>query len=93
MEASDTTAAVNILSPSQVLASAAQARTAANGYVGWKDGKEDNIDRLTVLVKALDAAVAQMRAGEIKGRYQAPDVVAARGALRDLRSFLSNKGD
>lgn len=85
--------AVSALSPSDILVAADQARADATGYVAWKQSKPANIDRLTTLTLALNAAVSKMRAGKVVGKYQAVDVLAAKSALRELRTFLSTKGD
>jgi hypothetical protein len=79
--------------PHDILVAADQARADAYGYVAWKQSKPENIDRLTTLMQDLNAAVTHMRAAEVRGKYAAPDVRAARTALGALRSFLSNKGD
>lgn len=81
------------LTPSEIIVAADQGRTDATGYVAWKHSKAENIDRLTTLTAALNAAVAKMRAGYANGKYVTTDVMAARSALAELRSFLSNKGD
>lgn len=86
----DTVAA---LTPPEILVAADQARADAVGYVAWAHSKAENIDRLTTLTSSLNATVAQMRAGKAAGKYRATDVMAARLALRELRSFLASKGD
>lgn len=81
------------LSPPEIIIAADQARADATGYVAWKKSKAENIDRLGDLVKALSVAVAHMQAGRTHGKYAPTDIIAARGALRELREFLANKGD
>lgn len=81
------------LTPREVVAAAAVARADAGGYVAWKESKPDNIDKLTVLTRELDAAIAQMRAHETTRRYPPADVRSARTALQALRLFLKNKDD
>lgn len=87
------TPTVATLTPPEIVVAADQAHHDATGYVAWKKSKPENIDRLTTLTATMNEAVARMKAGKVNGRYQPTDVVAARGALRELRSFLSNKGD
>jgi hypothetical protein len=89
----DPPASVARLSPSEILIAADQARADANGYVAWKRSKPENIDRLTTLTATLNIAVAQMRAGRVRGKYAPTDIIAARAALHELRSFLATKGD
>ena len=84
---------ITTLTASEIVVAADQARVDATGYVAWKHSKAENIDRLTTLTTNLTAAVSQMQAGRVRGKYKPTDVVAARGALRELRSFLANKGD
>jgi hypothetical protein len=81
------------LTPSEIVVASDQANRDATGYVAWSKSRPENIDRLAVLTVELNAAVTKMKAGKVRGRYQPGDVVAARTALRDLRSFLTNKGD
>jgi hypothetical protein len=81
------------LTPPEIAAAADQARRDAAGYVAWSFSRPENIDRLTTLTTGLDAAIARMKAGRVRGRYRPADVVAARAALRELRAFLVNKGD
>jgi hypothetical protein len=85
--------AMAALTPADIVAAADQAYRDVSGYVAWSQSKPENIDQLTMLTVELNAAVARMKAGKVRGRYQPGDVVAARTALRDLRSFLANKGD
>ncbi len=87
------TATVGTLTPPEIVVAADQAHKDATGYVAWSKSKPENIDRLTTLTSNMNDAVARMRAGAVHGRYRPTDVVAARAALRELRSFLSNKGD
>ena len=82
-------ATVAVLTPKELLTAAAQAKTDATGYVAWKKSKPENIERLTTLTVNLDNAVKKME----QGHYTPGDVVAARGALKDLQTFLQNKGD
>lgn len=86
----DTVAA---LTPTEIIVASDQARTDATGYVAWSASKPENIDRLTTLTASLNVAVAQMRAGRMHGKYAPTDVIAARAALKELRSFLATKGD
>jgi hypothetical protein len=86
-------ASISRLTPSEILVAADQARVDANGYVAWKRSNPENIDHLTTLTVALNIAVTQMRAGRRHGKYAPTDVIAARAALHELRSFLATKGD
>lgn len=86
-------ASISSLSPPQLLIAADQARTDAIGYVAWKLSKPENIDRLTTLTRQVNLTITAMKAGEIKGRYQPTDVIAARASVQALRSFLRTKGD
>lgn len=86
-------ASIASLSPPQLLIAADQARTDAIGYVAWKLSKPENIDRLTTLTRQVNLTITAMKAGEIKGRYQPTDVIAARASVQALRSFLRTKGD
>lgn len=81
------------LTPQEIIIAAGQAHHDATGYVAWSRSKPENIDRLTTLTTTLDSAVARLKAGRVHGRYRSTDVLAARSALRELRSFLMNKGD
>lgn len=81
------------LTPTEIVVAANQAHRDASGYVAWKKSKPENIDRLTTLTANMNAAVAAMKAGRVQGRYNPTDVMAARAAVRDLRSFLTNKDD
>lgn len=86
-------ATIATLTAPEIVVAANQAHRDATGYVAWSNSKPENIDRLTTLTSTLDAAVARMKAGRADGQYKPTDVVAARAALRELRSFLKNKGD
>lgn len=81
------------LSPQEIIAASEKARAHAAGYVAWKNSKTENIDRLTTLTSSLNLAIAQMQVGQARGKYAPADIAAARVALKNLRSFLSNKGD
>lgn len=81
------------LTPPEIVVAADQAHRDAVGYVAWSRSKPEIIDRLTTLTANMNAAVAQLKAGRVQGRYRPTDVLAARAALRELRSFLANKGD
>lgn len=81
------------LTPPEIVIAADQAHKDATGYVAWSKSKPENIDRLTTLTSGMNDAVARMKAGAVNGRYRPTDVVAARAALRELRSFLITKGD
>lgn len=86
-------ATIATLTAPEIVVAANQAHRDATGYVAWSNSKPANIDRLTTLTSTLDAAVARMKAGRADGQYKPTDVVAARSALRELRSFLRDKGD
>jgi hypothetical protein len=86
-------ATVATLTPPEIVLAAEQAHRDASGYVAWRLSKPENIDRLTTLTANMNAAVAVMKAGRVRGRYKPTDVLAARAAVRELRSFLANKGD
>lgn len=81
------------LTPPEIVVAAEQAHRDATGYVAWSRSKPENIDRLTTLTANMNAAIAQMKDGHARGRYRPTDVLAARAALNELRSFLKNKGD
>jgi hypothetical protein len=86
-------ASISSLTAPQLLTAAEQARADAQNYVAWKLSKAENIARLTTLVQGVNLRISQMKDGRIKGRYQPTDIIAAKGAVQALRSFLIVKGD
>jgi hypothetical protein len=86
-------AAISSLTAPQLLTAAEQARADAQNYVAWKLSKSENIARLTTLVQGVNLRISQMKDGRVKGRYQPTDIIAAKGAVQALRSFLISKGD
>jgi len=84
---------VAALTPAGVIVASDRACRDATDYVAWKHSRPENIDRLTVLTSAVQTSVRVMRAGEVRGRYRAVDVIAARSSLRQLLAFLADKGD
>jgi len=89
----DPIAVVAALPPAQLPHAATKSLDDATDYVLWRLAKPENIDALTPLTEKVSRAIARMKAGEVNGRYQDQDVVAARSALLDLRLFLRTKGD
>jgi hypothetical protein len=89
----DLSPTVATLSAPELLEASEQARVDAQSYVAWRKSLPENIDRLNTLTQQVNLTVARMKANEIGGIYDPSDVVATRGAVRALRTFLAVKGD
>jgi hypothetical protein len=92
-QTTDPLAVVATLSPAQLPHAATKSLDDATDYVLWRLARPENIDALTPLTEKVSRAMKRMKDGEVNGRYQDQDVVAARSALLDLRLFLRTKGD
>jgi hypothetical protein len=89
----DPLAVVAMLPPAALPHAATKSLDDATDYVLWRLAKPENIDALTPLTERVARAMKRLKDGEVNGRYQDQDVIAARAALLDLRVFLRTKGD
>jgi hypothetical protein len=80
-------------SPVDAVKDGADAKNDAKDFVLGERAQTDEINRLTVLSRAVDAAKTRMDQGFIaNGRYSRQDVDQLRHAVNQLRFYLRSKG-